>query len=88
MAPLTSAIAAGNGAVVKPSEHAPATAALIARLIAECFDAGHAAELVRPDPAGVHDDLGLDRPVVRDDPGDAAVADRVHDIGDLALHLL
>ena len=32
--PLVSALAAGNTAVLKPSEHAPATAALIAELIA------------------------------------------------------
>ena len=33
--PLISALAAGNTAVLKPSEHAPAVAALISRLIAE-----------------------------------------------------
>ncbi|MFM8605674.1 MAG: aldehyde dehydrogenase family protein [Cyanobium sp.] len=35
--PLVSALAAGNTAVLKPSEHAPATAALLARLIARHF---------------------------------------------------
>ncbi|MFM8525086.1 MAG: aldehyde dehydrogenase family protein [Cyanobacteriota bacterium] len=35
--PLVSALAAGNTAVLKPSEHAPATAALIAELIADAF---------------------------------------------------
>ncbi|MFN7741236.1 MAG: aldehyde dehydrogenase family protein [Cyanobacteriota bacterium] len=35
--PLVSALAAGNTAVLKPSEHAPATAALIADLIAAAF---------------------------------------------------
>ena len=35
--PLVSALAAGNTAVLKPSEHAPATAALIADLIASAF---------------------------------------------------
>lgn len=35
--PLVSALAAGNTAVLKPSEHAPATAALIAELIAAAF---------------------------------------------------
>jgi aldehyde dehydrogenase (NAD+) len=35
--PLISALAAGNTAVLKPSEHAPATAALITRLITEGF---------------------------------------------------
>ncbi|MFM7313804.1 MAG: aldehyde dehydrogenase family protein, partial [Cyanobium sp.] len=35
--PLVSALAAGNTAVLKPSEHAPATAALIAELISAGF---------------------------------------------------
>ena len=35
--PLVSALAAGNSVVLKPSEHAPSTAALIARLMAEAF---------------------------------------------------
>jgi len=35
--PLVSALAAGNTAVLKPSEHAPATAALIAQLIGAAF---------------------------------------------------
>ena len=35
--PLISALAAGNTAVVKPSEHAPATAALIERLLGMAF---------------------------------------------------
>ena len=35
--PLVSALAAGNTAVLKPSEHAPATAALIGELIAAAF---------------------------------------------------
>ena len=35
--PLVSALAAGNTAVLKPSEHTPATAALIAELIPETF---------------------------------------------------
>jgi len=37
--PLVSALAAGNTAVLKPSEHAPATAALLAELIGEAFPA-------------------------------------------------
>jgi aldehyde dehydrogenase (NAD+) len=37
--PLVSALAAGNTAVLKPSEHAPATSALIAKLIASAFPA-------------------------------------------------
>jgi len=36
--PLVSALAAGNTAVLKPSEHAPATAQLIAELIATAFE--------------------------------------------------
>ncbi len=35
--PLVSALAAGNGAVLKPSEHAPQTAALLARLLPLAF---------------------------------------------------
>ena len=35
--PLADAIAAGNTAVVKPSAYAPATGALLAELIGECF---------------------------------------------------
>jgi aldehyde dehydrogenase (NAD+) len=35
--PLVSAIAAGNSAIVKPSEMTPATAALLARLVADTF---------------------------------------------------
>ena len=35
--PLVDAIAAGNTAVIKPSAYSPATSALIARLISECF---------------------------------------------------
>ena len=38
--PLVSALAAGNTAVLKPSEHAPATSALIAELIAAAFPDG------------------------------------------------
>ncbi|MEB3169428.1 MAG: aldehyde dehydrogenase family protein [Synechococcaceae cyanobacterium] len=37
MQPLVSALAAGNSVVLKPSEQAPATAALVARLIREQF---------------------------------------------------
>ena len=55
--PLVSALAAGNTAVVKPSEHAPATAELIEKLVPEYFqsnvvqvvngDGAVAAQLVR-----------------------------------------
>jgi len=37
MDPLADAIAAGNTAVVKPSAYSPATSAVIAKIIAECF---------------------------------------------------
>lgn len=37
MAPLVGAIAAGNCAIIKPSEYAPATSGLIARLVREYF---------------------------------------------------
>ena len=36
--PLVDALAAGNTAVVKPSAYAPRTAALVERLVRECFD--------------------------------------------------
>ncbi|MBO4239388.1 aldehyde dehydrogenase family protein [Pseudonocardia alni] len=38
LGPLVAAVAAGNTVVVKPSEHAPATSALLARLIPEYLD--------------------------------------------------
>lgn len=38
LAPLVAAIAAGNCAVVKPSEHAPASSRLLARLLPEYLD--------------------------------------------------
>ncbi|OHC49899.1 MAG: aldehyde dehydrogenase [Rhodobacteraceae bacterium GWF1_65_7] len=38
LGPLVSCLAAGNGAIVKPSELAPASAALIARLVADAVD--------------------------------------------------
>lgn len=37
LGPLVSALAAGNSAIIKPSEMTPATSALIARLVAETF---------------------------------------------------
>jgi aldehyde dehydrogenase (NAD+) len=45
LGPLIGALAAGNCAVVKPSEHAPATSALLARLIPEYLDADAVAVL-------------------------------------------
>ncbi|MDR3289591.1 MAG: aldehyde dehydrogenase [Peptococcaceae bacterium] len=38
LAPLVGALAAGNCAVVKPSNEAPATAAVMAKLLGECFE--------------------------------------------------
>ncbi len=38
LAPLVGAIAAGNSAILKPSEMTPATSGLIARLVAQTFD--------------------------------------------------
>lgn len=38
LSPLTSAIAAGNAAIIKPSERTPATSALVEKLIDELFD--------------------------------------------------
>ena len=35
--PLADAIAAGNTAIVKPSAYSPATSAIIAKIVAECF---------------------------------------------------
>ena len=35
--PLADAIAAGNTAIVKPSAYSPATSAIVAKIIAECF---------------------------------------------------
>ncbi|TVQ07909.1 MAG: aldehyde dehydrogenase [Leptolyngbya sp. DLM2.Bin27] len=43
ISPLMGAIAAGNCAIVKPSEAAPATANVLARLIADTFDPAHVA---------------------------------------------
>lgn len=40
LGPLVSALAAGCSAVVKPSELAPASAAMVARIVAEAFDPG------------------------------------------------
>jgi len=43
VSPLVAAIAAGNCAVLKPSEKTPHTSALLARLLAEVFDAAEVA---------------------------------------------
>ncbi|RYD67429.1 MAG: aldehyde dehydrogenase family protein [Verrucomicrobiaceae bacterium] len=43
LTPLVGVLAAGGTAVLKPSEHAPQVAAVIARLIAESFRPGHVA---------------------------------------------
>jgi len=39
--PIAGALAAGNRILLKPSEHTPATSALLARIIAETFPADH-----------------------------------------------
>lgn len=39
--PLIAAVAAGNSVVLKPSEHAPNTASLIAKIVRETFDPQH-----------------------------------------------
>ncbi len=43
LSPLVGAIAAGNCAIIKPSEHAPHTSAIMANLIAEIFDPSYIA---------------------------------------------
>ncbi|MCW1923394.1 aldehyde dehydrogenase family protein [Luteolibacter arcticus] len=43
LTPLVGVLAAGGTAVLKPSEHSPRVAAVIARLIAESFHLGHVA---------------------------------------------
>lgn len=43
MSPLVGAIAAGNCAVLKPSEHAPQTSRVVAELIADTFDPSYIA---------------------------------------------
>ncbi len=43
MAPFIGALAAGNHAILKPSNYAPATSDIIARIIGECFPAEQAA---------------------------------------------
>ncbi len=43
VAPLASALAAGNRVMLKPSEHTPATAALLADMMAELFAPDHVA---------------------------------------------
>ena len=40
---LTGALAAGNCCVIKPSELAPETSALLAQMVADCFDPGYCA---------------------------------------------
>ncbi|MDX3225023.1 aldehyde dehydrogenase family protein [Streptomyces sp. ME19-01-6] len=58
LAPLVAAVAAGNCAVVKPSEVAPATSALLARLIPEYLDR-EAVVVVEGDAATTQELLAL-----------------------------
>ncbi len=48
LSPLIGAVAAGNCAVVKPSDQAPATAALVERIILEVFAADHVLVVLGP----------------------------------------
>jgi aldehyde dehydrogenase (NAD+) len=41
LSPLVAAVAGGNAVVLKPSELAPATAAVLEKILGECFDPGH-----------------------------------------------
>ena len=41
LSPLVTALAAGNCVVLKPSEHAPQTSALLQRLLSDCFPPEH-----------------------------------------------
>ncbi len=43
MEPLADALAAGNTAILKPSAYSPHTGAVIAKIVAECFDPAHVA---------------------------------------------
>ncbi|MEZ4393473.1 MAG: coniferyl aldehyde dehydrogenase [Polyangiales bacterium] len=45
LAPLTGALAAGDRAMIKPSEHTPATSELLRAMISECFAEDHVAVL-------------------------------------------
>jgi aldehyde dehydrogenase (NAD+) len=54
LAPLVAAVAAGNCAVLKPSELAPATSALLARLVPEYLD-GEAIRVVEGDASTTQD---------------------------------
>jgi aldehyde dehydrogenase (NAD+) len=58
LGPLVAAVAAGNCAVIKPSEHAPVTSALLARLVPEYLD-GEAIKVVEGDAATTQELLAL-----------------------------
>jgi len=59
--PLSGAFAAGNRALIKPSEHTPATSALLAELIASAFDDTEAAVCTGgPDVGRAFSELPLD----------------------------
>jgi aldehyde dehydrogenase (NAD+) len=57
LGPLVGALAAGNCAIIKPSEHAPATSALLARLVPEYVD-GDAVAVIEGDAAATEILLG------------------------------
>jgi aldehyde dehydrogenase (NAD+) len=57
LAPLVAAVAAGNCAVIKPSELAPATSALLARLLPQYVDA-EAVRVIEGDAATTQELLG------------------------------
>ena len=59
--PLTGALAAGNRVILKPSEHTPATAELIAELIGRAFDESEVAVCVGgPEVGKAFSELALD----------------------------
>lgn len=52
MSPAIAAIAAGNAVIIKPSEHAPATAALLAEWVTEACEPGQAAVICGDEKTG------------------------------------
>lgn len=61
MSPLANAIAAGNHVLVKPSEHAPATAAILGRMMKEAFPEEYVAVVTGgPEVASIFSSLPFD----------------------------